>query len=177
MGFDLRICAEVEEELEEGEADDKGRGAQGVELAREDPDCKNRSAAATDISQKPAQKIRTEQSGEKEALNLDPLAAQLLDGEYGDVVPGDEAQGGDDEVADRDLEEALPGLAALAVEADLLQHDVLVQVDAVEGDVEQEPARTGADEQLGVLPLGEVVDELCDSVSACIRWEGKRAYP
>ena len=105
---DSRVSAEIEKELEEGEADDKGGRAQAVELASEDPDCKNRSAAATDISQKPAKKIRTEQSGEKEALDLDPFAAQLLDGEDGDVVPGDETERGDDQVPDADLEQPRP---------------------------------------------------------------------
>ena len=120
---------------------------------------------------------RTEQRSEQEALNLDPFTAELLDGEDGRVVPRDEAKCGDDDVASADLDEALVGRAVLAIEADLLQDNVLVEVDTVEGDVEQEPARTGADEQLGVLPLGEVVDELCDAVSICVKWEGNWAYP
>ena len=74
----------------------------------------------------------TEERGHEEALDLDPLAAEVLDAEDRDVVPGDEAERGDDEVADADLEEALPGGAAAPVEADLLQDDVLVEVDAVE---------------------------------------------
>ena len=120
---------------------------------------------------------RTEQRGEQEALDLDPFTAELLDGENSGVVPRDEAERGDDDVAGADLDEALVGRAVLAIEADLLQDDVLVEVDTVEGDVEQEPARTGADEQLGVLPLGEVVDELCDAVRICVEWEGDWAYP
>ena len=76
--------------------------------------------------------VLTEERLEEEAHDLDLLAAELLDGEHGHVVAGDEAERGDDEVAGRDLEEARPGVAALAVEADLLEDDVLVQVDTVE---------------------------------------------
>ena len=43
-----------------------------------------------------------------------------------------ESERGDDDVADRDLEEARPGRAGGAVEPDLLEDDVLVEVDAVE---------------------------------------------
>ena len=68
----------------------------------------------------------TEERGEEEALDLDPLAPEVLDGEARGVVAGDEPERGDDQVADADLEEALPRRAALPVEADLLQHDVLV---------------------------------------------------
>jgi hypothetical protein len=43
-----------------------------------------------------------------------------------------EAEGGDDHISGRDLEETLPGCALLAVISNLLQDDVLVEVDAVE---------------------------------------------
>ena len=75
---------------------------------------------------------RTEESSEQEALNLDPLAAELLNCEDGDVVSGHETESSDDDVADTDLEELVPGSTSLAVEANLLEYDVLVQVDTVE---------------------------------------------
>ena len=42
------------------------------------------------------------------------------------------SEGSDDEVTGRDLVETVPRGAALAIEVDLLKHDVLVQVDTVE---------------------------------------------
>lgn len=43
-----------------------------------------------------------------------------------------ETEGGDDQVARRDLEKPVPRRPTRAVETNLLQHDVLVQVDPVE---------------------------------------------
>lgn len=126
---------------------------------------------------------RTEKGGHEEALDLDPLAAKLLDGEDGDIVSGDEAERGDDEVANADAEEPVPRRAGVTVKADLLQHDVLVQVDAVEPvqpitcefgvylgnrarqdvrNVKQEPARARAKEDLCMAPLGKVRKELLE---------------
>lgn len=47
----------------------------------------------------------------------------------------------------------------MAVEAYLLEDDVLVEVYAVEGDVEEEPGEGGAEEDAQVAPFGEVVEE------------------
>ena len=78
---------------------------------------------------------RTEQRSEQEALDLDPFTAELLDGENSGVVPRDEAEHGNDDVPDRDFEEALPWRARLAIKPDLLQDDVLVQIDTIERDI------------------------------------------
>ena len=114
---DARVGAEVEEELQEGEANYERSCAQAVEHAGHDAQ---------------------EQRLHEEAHNLDRLASESLDGEHSNVVAGDETQGGNDNVADGDLPEALPGCASLAIEADLLEYDVLVQVDAVESNVKEE---------------------------------------
>ena len=82
--------------------------------------------SARSRSSKRGRERLTEERGHEEALDLNPLAAEVLDREDRDVVPGHEPERGDDDVADADLEEALPRRAALPVEADLLQHDVLV---------------------------------------------------
>lgn len=116
-GVDVRcrVGAKVEEELEEGEADDEARGAEAAELARED---------------------REEERGHEEPLRLDPLAPQLLDRQHRRVVPWHEPQRGDDQVPDGDFEEPVPGGPVGAVEPDLLEDDVLVEVDAVEPGVD-----------------------------------------
>lgn len=104
----------------------------------------------------------TEERREEEALDLDPLAAELLDREDGHIVPGDEPERRDDQVPHPDLEQLVPRGPGLAVEPDLLQHDVLVEVHAVERDVEQEPAHARPDEHLQVPPLREVLQELAE---------------
>lgn len=48
------------------------------------------------------------------------------------LLTGHETQGRDDDVPGGDFEQLLPRSAGLAVEPDLLQDDILVQVDAVE---------------------------------------------
>ena len=65
-------------------------------------------------------------------MDLDPFPTELLDGEDRDVVAGNKAKRSDDEVADADAEEPVPRRAIAAVEANLLEDDVLVQVDAIE---------------------------------------------
>ena len=63
---------------------------------------------------------------------MDPFPAELLDREDGDIVAWHESECRDDDATDCDLEQTVPRCSILAVKADLLQYDVLVQVDAVE---------------------------------------------
>lgn len=82
-----RIRPKIKEELQKRKTHDELHRRQRVELAREDAQ---------------------EQRAEEEALDLDPLAPEHLDGEERRVVPGDEAQDGDDDVSGGDAEEAVP---------------------------------------------------------------------
>ena len=76
-----------------------------------------------------------EQRRHQKALRLNPLPTQLLHCEDCSVVSWYESEDGDDDVPDGDFEEAVPGCAGGPVEADLLEDDVLVEVDAVEAEV------------------------------------------
>lgn len=65
-------------------------------------------------------------------MQLDEFPAKGFDGEDCGVVAGNEAKRGNDHVSSRDLEHLLPRCTFLAIEADLLEDDILVEVDAVE---------------------------------------------
>ena len=164
---DVRVGAEVEEELEEGEAHDERGRAQLVEVAREDAhyDARTHTVSQPNPSNKrqmreQCERALTEQRSKQKSLNLYPLPPQLLNRQDRHIIPGHEPERRDDQVPDADLEQAVPRAALGAVEPDLLQDDVLVQVDAVEGDVEQEPARARPHEHAQVPPLGEVREEV-----------------
>lgn len=121
---DVRVRAEVEEELEERKADDEAYRAERVELAREDAHCRENASARGEA---PRNGITlTEERGEEEALDLDPLPAEPLDCEDGDIVPRHETKRGHDQIPEANLEQARPRAPALAVEPNLLKHDVLV---------------------------------------------------
>ena len=49
-------------------------------------------------------------------------------------LTGDEAKNGDDEVANRDLEESVPGCARFAIKTVLLQDNILIQIDPVKSE-------------------------------------------
>lgn len=87
-----------------------------------------------------------------------------------------ESQSRDDQVTNTDFEQPVPCGTVLTIEANLLEHDILVEIDTVEtgrGDqsqssrgrvsnarnVKEEPANGGTDEKLQMAPFGEVMAE------------------
>ncbi|KAB8659296.1 hypothetical protein FH972_026185 [Carpinus fangiana] len=131
------VGAEVEEQLGQGEAGKLASGADAVVVASNDTE---------------------EQGGEDEATDLDGLASEPLNGRNGQEVTGEVAGDDDDQVTVGTAEELVVGVGA-GGEADGGEQRGLVQVGAVEGDVDKEPGGCGADELLQVAPLGEVLDE------------------
>ena len=131
------VGPEVEEELCN---DDAGKAAAGGEA---------RTAAGEDAEH---------QGRDEEALDLNPLAAEQLDEGDGDEVARDVAGNGDDEVALCVLEEVLIGRFAGRV-AYVGENDGLVEIDSVEGDVDEEPGEGASEEGQGVARLAEVLDE------------------
>lgn len=68
----------------------------------------------------------------------------------------------------------MPYSARAASESNLLQNDRLIEIDAVESDIEEEPAETGAYEDAGMAPFRVVLEEFCrDSWCTGRRKEGK----
>lgn len=134
---------EVEEELEQCEADHEcGRLVlQLVESTGDNPE---------------------EETGHEESDELDRLAANVFNGEDRSPVSGEEAGDRDDQVADSVVVQIAP-VRGVVVVANRSEHDRLVQVDAVECDIEQEPGRCSAKESEGVFGLAEVLDELAES--------------
>ena len=78
---DSRVSAEIEKELEEGEADDEGRLRERVEATSEDS-----NYARCQYRHKRRQRGLTEETSEEEALDLNPPAADVLNREDGDPV-------------------------------------------------------------------------------------------
>ena len=54
-------------------------------------------------------RTRTEKRGTEEALDLYPLPAEFFDGQDSDVVSRHKPESCDDDVANADLEEPIPG--------------------------------------------------------------------
>ena len=76
-----RVRAEVEEELEEGEADDEGHRAQFVEVACEDADCGSERSEEVEGNKGEVRAVRrTEERLKEESLDLDPLPTEPLGG-------------------------------------------------------------------------------------------------
>lgn len=118
-------------------------------------------------------KYREKEGRHQKPLRLYPLPTQPLDRQHRRIIPGYEPKSSDDKVPDGYLEEPGPGRAGVAVEAYLLEDDVLVEVYAVEGDVEEEPGEGGAEEDAQVAPFGEVVEELCEICVMSVRTQAR----
>ena len=91
----------------------------------------------------------------QEALNLDPFAAEDLDGRNGDEVSRDVSSSGDDKVAIGALQQCVVLGLALG-ESYIGQQHGLIEVGAVERNVNEEPSRGSANEVLQMTPFGEV---------------------
>ena len=93
-----------------------------------------------------------------------------------------EAEGGDDQVTNTNMEESLEGSTSLSVKANLLKNNVLVQVDTVESkrmnisfvnndrrenglnarNIKEEPTSGGTNQMLKMSPLREVLGKLLE---------------
>ena len=93
-----------------------------------------------------------------EATNLNWLTADDFDESNGEEVSRDVSGSGDDQVTESSDEEGVVFVAALG-KANETQEDGLVQVDTVEGHINEEPGGRSTDEDLEVAPLGEVGGE------------------
>lgn len=104
----------------------------------------------------------TEDSEEKhvhgETEDLDWLASEGLNEGNGEEVAWEETGDGDDQVTGGCLHQLGPGVTGSEVDGG--QDGGLVEVDAIEGNVDEEPAEGAAEEDLEVAPLAEVGDEL-----------------
>lgn len=118
-----------------------------------------------------------EETRGEETAELEPFATNDIDGEESKVVAGQETESSDDNVTGGNVEELIPGVTLLSTITDLCEHDGLIQlgemlvywniqregetyVDTIEGDIDEEPAKSGTKENAEVLPLGEVGDKL-----------------
>lgn len=107
----------------------------------------------------------TSQDGEEErshdeSTELEPLATDDIDSEESKVVAWEETEGSDDDVAGSELEELAPSVLTNTTVSDLSEHDRLVQVDAVERNIDKEPTEHGTEEDAEVVPFLEVDEEL-----------------
>ena len=105
---------------------------------------------------------------DEKALDLDPATTEYLNEEYRQEVPGDVARRSDDEIPISVLEERIVFRLAFG-ETNRGKKDRLIEVEAVEGDVDQEPAGCGSDELLQMSPLAEV-DHECLQLHVLGRW-------
>jgi len=87
------------------------------------------------------------EGGDQEPLDLDPFPAQDLDEGDCEEIAGHVAGSGDDEIAVGVLEQGVVLVFALG-EADGGEQDGLVEIGAVEGDVDEEPSERGPEEDL-----------------------------
>lgn len=96
---------------------------------------------------------------DKETLDLDPLASKHFDQSDGEEVAGYVASGGNDEITVAALQESVV-FSRAGGKADVGQKDGLIQIGAVECNIDKEPCRGRADEGLEMSPFREV-DEEC----------------
>ena len=97
-----------------------------------------------------------------EAHELDGFAANGVDRGDGDPVPRDGAGADEDQVADSGLAEGFVDVGTGGV-ADGGEDGGVVQAQAVEGHVEEEPGAGRAEEDLAVLPFAVVRDEILEA--------------
>ena len=95
---------------------------------------------------------------DEEALNLDPATTKYLNEENRQEVPGDVARRRDDEIPISVLEKRFVFGFAFG-ETNRRQKDRLIEVEAVESDVDQEPARCGTKQLLQMSPFAKVDHE------------------
>ena len=95
---------------------------------------------------------------DEEALNLDPATTKNLDEVDGKKVPWHVSGRGDDQISISVLEQRVVFGFAFG-ETDRSQKYGLVEIDTVEGDVDEEPAQCSADQLFHMSPLAEVYQE------------------
>ena len=95
---------------------------------------------------------------DEEALNLDPATTEYLNEENRQEISGDVARGSDDEIAIGVFEKGIIFGFAFG-EANRRQQDGLIEVEAVESDVDEEPAGCGPNELLQMSPFAKVDHE------------------
>lgn len=133
------VGSPIEEELEKDKYDEEGAGA-GLEFIKH---------AAEDTKKEHVH---------GESQHLDGLAANPLDSGDSNKVSGKEAGAGDNKITSGSLHQLAPGRSGGEVDGG--QDGRLVEVDTIEGDVDEKPAERAADEGLEMVPLGEVLKEL-----------------
>ena len=95
---------------------------------------------------------------DEEALNLDPATTEYLDEVNREEVPGDVAGRSDDEIPIGVLEKGV--IFGLAFgETNRREKDRLIEIQAVESDIDQEPAGCGTNELLKMSPFAKVDHE------------------
>ena len=95
---------------------------------------------------------------DEEALNLDPATTEDLDEENREEVPGDVAGRSDDKIPISVLKKGVIFGFAFG-ETDRSEKDGLIEIQAVESDVDQEPAGCGPNELLQMSPFAKVDHE------------------
>ena len=98
------------------------------------------------------------EGADEEALDLDPATTKYLNEENRQEVPGYVARRSDDEIPIGVLEQRIVFGFAFG-EANRSEKDGLIEVEAVESDVDQEPAGCGTNQLLQMSPFAKVVDE------------------
>lgn len=98
------------------------------------------------------------EGGDQKALNLNPSSSEDLNGRNRDEITRQVAGNGNDQIAVTILEQSVV-LRLPFGETNLLQEDRLIEVSAVEGDVDQEPRRRGTQQVFEVTPFREVDNE------------------
>ncbi len=98
------------------------------------------------------------QRADKEALNLDPATTKDLDEEDCEKVARYVACGRDDEISVGVFQERVVFGFAFG-ETDGRQEHRLVEIEAVKGDVDEEPARCGSDQLFQMFPLAKIYHE------------------
>lgn len=101
-----------------------------------------------------------EDAGHDETDDLDADTAEALDGEDGDPVTGDGTEEDDDDLADGGVPAGGPVVTLDTGKVDGRQDEGVVQTNTIEGNIESEPGHGGTEENLEVLPLGEVGAEV-----------------
>ena len=133
------VGSEVEEELQEDEEGEDlvGVGLVVVELSTQDS---------------------KEESVHSESHQLNGLSSNDVDEGNGEEVTGQETSDSDDQVSGSSLHQ-LSVCGRAGGESNGAENGRLVQVDTVEGNIDQEPAHGSTEQSEGVLGLGEVGEE------------------
>jgi len=100
-----------------------------------------------------------ENSEDGEARKLDWLTADSINGCNGNPITWDGTGANNDQVADSCVAEDMVDIAALGI-ANSAQDDGVVETEAVESDIEEEPGASSSEEDLPVSPLTVVAPEI-----------------